>query len=177
MPSSDQPPIRRFIHGAGVAAEAPALPERQLVHPVGAERMRHAADGAGIANPLTRIAQRVALRPVLPPVDVVALELQPLRQPLVELELQRVVVGRAAVADDVGAANQVGVGLEEVRRQSGRERVVAERGIADQPIVAGVGEVVRLRIELGEVAEERRVRPVRAAVARRVAGMRTRAGR
>ena len=122
--------------------------------------MGDAAFRAGVPHPLTRVAQRVAGRVVLLTEDVARLELQTLRQPLAQLELQRVVVGPAAVADDVGAADEVGIDLEEVCWQPGRERVAAERAVADQPVVPGVREVVGRRVVLRQVPVESGVRPV-----------------
>ena len=55
-----------------------------------------------------------------------------MRQPLPELELQRVVLGVAAVADDLGAAEIVGVGDEEIRRDAGARSVGTPRRVVNQ---------------------------------------------
>ena len=175
LPSAQQ----RVHHTARVSAPPLAFAEGQLVEPVALERMLHVADLAGLRDLGRRPREAVALHHPGAGPRVAGVEREAVRQPLAELELNRIRARATRVRGQVGpprivgrAAEHVGVREEKVRRQAGGDAVGAERGIADE----AVGRIhrrkaERVRVHRRQEAEVRGIGELRARVIRRVAGL------
>ena len=150
-PITDQP-----VHEpVDIAAKPAALAERQIVEPAELEDVRDISRIPRVANHEHRSPVSLPRAHLLVAEGIVGLELETLRHPAADLQLQRVVVGLGDVRGQVCAPDQIGIRQEEVRWIAGTRGVVALAGVAVQ-----VGrEAERVRVEHRERRQVGVVRP------------------